>query len=42
METNRAPMAECSAAALGHSDLNKEQIRELILKKQDNENTAEM
>lgn len=42
LESSRAAMAECSAAVLGHGDLSKEQIRELILKKQDKENTAEM
>ena len=42
LENNRAAMAECSAAVFGHGDLSKEQIRELILKKQDKENTAEM
>ena len=42
LESSRAAMAECSAAVFGHGDLSKEQIRELILKKQDKENTAEM
>lgn len=42
LENSRAAMAECSAAVFGHGDLSKEQIRELILKKQDKENTAEM
>lgn len=42
MESSRAAMSECSAAVFGHGDLSKEQIRELILKKQDKENTAEM
>lgn len=42
LESSRAAMAECSSAVFGHGDLSKEQIRELILKKQDKENTAEM
>lgn len=42
LESSRAAMAECSAAVFGYGDLSKEQIRELILKKQDKENTAEM
>ena len=42
LENSRAAMAECSAAVFGHGDLSKEQIRELILKKQDKENTSEM
>lgn len=42
LENSRAAMAECSSAVFGHGDLSKEQIRELILKKQDKENTAEM
>ena len=42
LENSRAAMGECSAAVFGHGDLSKEQIRELILKKQDKENTAEM
>lgn len=42
LESSRAAMAECSAAVFGHGDMSKEQIRELILKKQDKENTAEM
>ena len=42
LESSRAAMVECSAAVFGHGDLSKEQIRELILKKQDKENTAEM
>lgn len=42
LESSCAAMAECSAAVFGHGDLSKEQIRELILKKQDKENTAEM
>lgn len=42
LESSRAAMAECSAAVFGHGDLSKEQVRELILKKQDKENTAEM
>lgn len=42
LESSRAAMAECSAAVFDHGDLSKEQIRELILKKQDKENTAEM
>lgn len=42
MESSRAAMSECSSAVFGHGDLSKEQIRELILKKQDKENTAEM
>ena len=42
LESSRAAMAECSAAVFGHGDLSKEQIRELILKKQDKENTAAM
>lgn len=42
LENSRAAMAECSTAVFGHGDLSKEQIRELILKKQDKENTAEM
>ena len=42
LEYSRAAMAECSSAVFGHGDLSKEQIRELILKKQDKENTAEM
>ena len=42
LENSRAAMAECSAAVFGYGDLSKEQIRELILKKQDKENTAEM
>lgn len=42
LESSRAAMVEHSAAVFGHGDLSKEQIRELILKKQDKENTAEM
>lgn len=42
LESSRAAISECSSAVFGHGDLSKEQIRELILKKQDKENTAEM
>lgn len=42
MENSRTAISECSSAVFGHGDLSKEQIRELILKKQDQENTAEM
>ena len=42
LESSRAAISECSSAVFGHGDLSKEQIRELILKKQDKGNTAEM
>lgn len=42
MENSCAALSECSSAVFGRGDLSKEQIRELILKKQDQENTAEM
>ena len=41
LESSRAAISECSSAVFGHGDLSKEQIRELILKKQDKENTAD-
>ena len=42
VESSRAALQECSAAVFGRGDLSKEQIRELLLKMQDKENTAEM
>lgn len=42
VESSRAALHECSAAVFGRGDLSKEQIRELLLKMQDKENTAEM
>lgn len=42
LESSRAALQECSAAVFGRGDLSKEQIRELLLKIQDKENTAEM
>lgn len=42
VESSRAALQECSAAVFGRGDFSKEQIRELLLKMQDKENTAEM
>ena len=42
IESDRATLNECSAAVFGRGDLSKEQMRELMLKIQDKENTAEI
>ena len=42
LEDSRSALQDCSAAVFGRGDLSKEQIRELMLKLQDKENTAEM
>lgn len=40
--SSRGRLHDASSLAFGRGDLSKEQIRELLLKKQDKENTAEM
>ena len=42
VESSRADLSESCATVFGHGDLSKEQIKELLLKMQDKENTAEM